>query len=124
MHGNELTVYASPDGKAVSSASSRNLVRTVLTSDLAQGHALAVADLLASGNEQVIAGWREPNKENKVGIKLFVRGSGSDWSDYWIDDNDMACEDLQVADLNGDGKADIIAAGRATKNLKIYWNRN
>lgn len=124
MHGNELTVYALPDGKGVSSANSRSLVRTVLTSDLAQGHALAVADLLASGNEQVVAGWREPNKENKVGIKLFVRGGASEWTDYWIDDNDMACEDLQVADLDGDGKADIIAAGRATKNLKIYWNRN
>ncbi|MFP6907280.1 MAG: VCBS repeat-containing protein, partial [Verrucomicrobiota bacterium] len=36
----------------------------------------------------------------------------------------MACEDLKAADLNGDGKLDLIAAGRVTKNLKIYWNRN
>ena len=34
----------------------------------------------------------------------------------------MACEDLKIADLNGDGKPDIIASGRATKNLVIYWN--
>jgi hypothetical protein len=34
----------------------------------------------------------------------------------------MATEDLQVMDMNGDGKPDIVAAGRATKNLKIYWN--
>ncbi len=40
-----------------------------------------------------------------------------------VDDNKMACEDLTVADLDGDGKIDIIAAGRATKNLKIYWNQ-
>ena len=26
------------------------------------------------------------------------------------------------ADLNGDGRPDIIAAGRATKNVIIYWN--
>ena len=39
-----------------------------------------------------------------------------------IDDNQMACEDLKVADLDGDGKLDLVAAGRATKNLKIYWN--
>ncbi len=39
-----------------------------------------------------------------------------------VDDNTMACEDLRLADLNGDGRIDIVAAGRATKNVVIYWN--
>ena len=39
-----------------------------------------------------------------------------------IDDNTMACEDLVLADLDGDGKLDIVASGRGTKNVKIYWN--
>jgi hypothetical protein len=30
---------------------------------------------------------------------------------------------VTCADLNGDGRIDIIAGGRATKNVKIYWNR-
>ena len=123
MHGNELTVYTSPSGGAVSPTKQ---TRTVLTSDLNQGHALAVGDLLGAGNTQVVIGWREPNKDGKVGVKLFVP-QGNDkrqWRDYWIDDNGMACEDLQVADLNADGKPDIVAAGRASHNLKIYWNRN
>ena len=42
----------------------------------------------------------------------------------WIDQDGMACEDLKVADLDGDGKKDIIAAGRSTKNLRIYWNKS
>ena len=29
-----------------------------------------------------------------------------------------------AVDLDGDGKPEIIAAGRATKNVVIYWNRN
>ena len=124
MHGNELTVYSPKGNKSVSAPGSADLTRTVLTPDLNQGHALAVADLLGRGTKQVVAGWREPNKENKVGVKIFVRGEGDTWRNYWIDDNGMACEDLQVADLNADGKLDIIAAGRATGNLKIYWNRN
>jgi hypothetical protein len=33
----------------------------------------------------------------------------------------MACEDLKTADLNNDGKPDIIAAGRASKNLVICF---
>jgi hypothetical protein len=36
----------------------------------------------------------------------------------------MACEDLQVADLDGDGRLDIVAAGRATHNHKIYFNES
>lgn len=125
MHGNELTVYSVPGGGA-GTTNTHQLVRTVLTSDLNQGHALAVGDLLGAGSTQVVVGWREPDKDGKVGVKMFVpEGNGAKgWRDHWIDDNGMACEDLQVADLDGDGKADIIAAGRATHNLKIYWNRN
>ena len=39
-----------------------------------------------------------------------------------IDDDGIACEDLVLADLNGDGKLDIIASGRATHNLRVYFN--
>lgn len=110
MHGTELTVY------------NNNGERTVLTSKLKQGHALAVADLLRRGDHQIVVGWRDPNDESRVGVKLFVPRNPSGWQEFWIDENGMACEDLQVADLNGDGLPDIVAAGRSTKNLKIYWN--
>lgn len=125
MHGNELTVYTPSGNRKILSGRGVNLCRTVLTSDLNQGHALAAADLLGDGRKQIVVGWREPNKENKVGVKIFIAldASGTGWQEYWIDDNGMACEDLQIADLDGDGRDDIIAAGRATHNLKIYWNR-
>ena len=72
-----------------------------------------------------MVGWRAMNKPGvKVGIKLFTAldKEGKDWRMTLVDDNTMACEDLTVADLNGDGKLDIVAAGRATKNVKIYFN--
>lgn len=124
MHGNELAVYY-PEGNRIDLNRKSPLNKTVLTSAFNQGHALAVADLTGSGGLEVVAGWREPDKDGKVGVKLFIpqgKGPASKWQEHWIDDNGMACEDLQVADLNGDGKLDIIAAGRATHNLKIYWN--
>jgi hypothetical protein len=41
-----------------------------------------------------------------------------------IDDNTMACEDMKAADLDGDGDLDLVAAGRATRNVVIYWNKS
>jgi hypothetical protein len=48
--------------------------------------------------------------------------AGEKWTETLVDDNTMACEDLCLADLDGDGKLDIIASGRGTKNVKIYFN--
>ncbi|MFS8617564.1 MAG: VCBS repeat-containing protein [Solitalea sp.] len=112
MHGNNLTVYLGLDTAG----------RQVLTAKMNQGHGLATGDLTGSGNDQIVAGWRNPDEEGKVGIQLWQQESGK-WKPYRIDDNEMACEDLKIADLDGDGRPEIIAAGRATHNLVIYWNR-
>lgn len=115
MHGNRLVVYDLKDKS-----------QTVLNSQLKDGHALAVADFLGLGFDQIAVGWRLPNEAGEIGVKLFVpkNGSLSEFEEYWIDKDGMACEDLQAADLDGDGKPELIASGRATKNLKVYWNKN
>jgi hypothetical protein len=115
MHGQELVIYLND----------KQSKRIVLDSNIKEGHALAAADLLGTGSDQIIAGWRNPNKDGKTGIKLFIKKnpSGTAWESYWIDENGIACEDLQIMDLNNDGKPDIIASGRSTRNLKIYWNK-
>lgn len=116
MHGNKLVAYVEtgPD----------EAKRVVLDDTIKEGHALAFEDVLGLGRAQVIVGWRMPNKDVKVGIKMFIPDAkGEKWEQVVIDDNKIAVEDLKVADLDGDGKLDIIGAGRATKNLKIYWNK-
>jgi hypothetical protein len=121
MHGTTLVAYEGFDDNL----NSENLQRTVLNSQLKEGHALAVGDFLGLGSDQIAVGWRVPNEAGEFGVKLFVpkNGSFSEFEEFWIDKNGMACEDLQAADLNGDGKLDLIASGRSTKNLKIYWNK-
>ena len=115
MHGTEVVYYrATADGWK----------RHVLDGSLAAGHAIATADFLGIGSPQIVAGWRNRNSDGKVGIRMYVNRKASGWQTYTIDDNTMACEDLKGADLNGDGKPEIIAAGRATKNVVIYWNEN
>jgi hypothetical protein len=114
MHGNEVAVYTN------------NLTERIsLDTTLKEGHAIGAADFLHRGYDQVVAGWRNPNQEGKVGIKFYTPDNKNykTWAASWIDENGMACEDLKIADLNGDGKPDIVASGRATHNVKIYWGK-
>jgi hypothetical protein len=119
FHGHQVVVYSpatNPDDDAT-------LHRQVLDDSLNQGHALALADFLGIGRPQVVAGWRNPDQKGKVGIRLYVPEGKDSWAAHTIDDNKMAAEDLAVADLDGDGRPDLIASGRATRNVVIYWNR-
>lgn len=115
MHGTNAVVYL-PAGDS-------KWVRHVIDNTLNDGHAVGVGDFNKAGSDQIVFGWRGKNAEGKVGIKMFTR-KGESWEPSWVDDNTMACEDLKVVDLNSDSWPDIVAAGRATKNVKIYWNQN
>ncbi len=115
MHGNNVVHYSRVNAK---------WERTVLDDSLNQGHAIAAADFLGTGTPQIVAGWRNPDKSGKVGIRLYQQDHDGAWATSVIDDNAMACEDLKAVDLNNDGKVDLVASGRRTKNVIIYWNRD
>ncbi len=118
MHGNQVVLLTQPTPGGL-------WQRRLLDDTLIDGHALACGDLLGIGQDQIVVGWRAMNRPGvKVGIKLLtpLDEDGREWRTTMVDDNQMACEDLQLADLDGDGRPDIIAAGRATKNVKIYFN--
>tara|TARA_R110002111_G_scaffold116234_10_gene177505 strand:- start:13792 stop:14961 length:1170 start_codon:yes stop_codon:yes gene_type:complete len=121
FHGSTLSIYTLGEDKAFALG---NLNRTVLTAAMKQGHGLATGDLLNMGMDQIVVGWREPNDDGDLGIKILVPQEDGSWKKHWLDKNGMACEDLKIADLDGDGKPEIIASGRASKNLKIYWNKS
>ena len=127
FHGDKLVVYEYLKGDLLQSPR-----RQVIDENLAQGHGLATGDFQGIGSDQIVVGWRNPNAEGKVGIKIFRWNSDADgkselptghWHGSWLDENGIACEDLQSADLDADGDLDIVASGRSTHNLKIYWNQ-
>ena len=97
--------------------------KEVIDTTLNQGHALATGDLFGSDAPEIVAGWRGLDKNNKVGIKVYTP-HGDSWQSHTIDDNQIACEDLRLFDFDSDGRLDIVAAGRATANVVVFWNRS
>lgn len=117
MHGNTLAVYRKD--------STGSVQRLVLDESLVDGHAVACGDLLGLGRDQIVVGWRAMNRPGvRVGIRLYVPEDavGTTWKQFQVDDNTMACEDLALADLDGDGRLDIVGAGRATRNVVVWFN--
>ena len=118
MHGSTVVVYTPKAG-----GSEGLWHRRVIDDSLRDGHAIVCGDFAGIGRDQAAVGWRAMRARAPVGIKLFTPNeSGTKWEASVVDLNTMACEDIKAADLNGDGRLDIIASGRKTQNVKIYWN--
>ncbi|WP_228499614.1 FG-GAP repeat domain-containing protein [Thermogemmata fonticola] len=125
-HGHEVVVYLPPK------ADQHLWQRHVIDQELRWGHAVWFADLDQDGLEELIVGVRDdPNPQAgdrhtlRRGIRLYrsTDNSGMKWERYMLENGGVAVEDLCAADLNRDGRIDIIAVGRQTGNARIYWNR-
>lgn len=145
FHGTQAAVYVQPaggtsgfggsagqtgsPGKTESPADAQPWPRTVLDETLTGGHAVGVADFDGDGNDEVVIGWRDVLAgKPPTGLRVFrAAGGGTDpkvtWDVQQIEKGGVACEDLAVGDLDGDGRPDVVAVGRATKNVRIYWNQ-
>jgi hypothetical protein len=123
-HGNEIVIY--PVG---SEGKDGLWQRVVIDNQLRWGHGVWCSDLDGDGDDELVIGVRDnPAKGDtfteKCGVRIYkaLDKTRTKWARQIIDDGGVAVEDLTVADLNGDGKPDIIAVGRKTGNARIYWN--
>jgi len=123
-HGFQVVVYTPPE------AGEGLWERRVIDEPVAWGHAVWCADLDGDGDDELIVGQRDPSKDparspKGPGVLAYDPRFVPDaivFDRHVIDDGGVATEDLVAADLDGDGRPEIVAGGRATRNVKIYWN--
>ncbi len=129
FHGDHLVIYEEPQPRLNPQGSpppanfrtplGTRWPRSHIDREVYGGHALGFADFDGDGSDELAFAWR--GKETGVG--LLKRNPFGAWQrSVHLDGPEMAAEDLTIADLNQDGKPDLIVCGRATQNVRIYWN--
>jgi hypothetical protein len=121
-HGFQVVVYTPP------AKVSGLWERRVIDEPVAGGHALWCSDLDGDGDQELIVGTRDKGSDPSHGPGVSVYDPSPDskplaFTRHVIDEGGVAVEDLVAADLDGDGRDEIVAGGRATHNVKIYWNQ-
>ena len=66
MHGSKSAVYEEPEKQG-----DRWVLKKVLDESLKDGHALAVADYLGIGSDQIVVGWRAMNDPRRTRHQVF-----------------------------------------------------
>jgi hypothetical protein len=124
-HGHQVVVYTRPEGSVAESAT-KMWKRHVVDEQLKWGHAVWCANLDGDEDQELIVGVRDDQNDTaRRGVRIYDP-QGDDpakWPRTLLDTGAVAVEDLQAADLDGDGRTDLVAVGRQTHNIRIYWNR-
>lgn len=117
MHGTAVVVATPPD------SADGEWRRQVIDTGYVRGHAIACADLDGDGADEIVFGSSDPAPESGHGptVAVYAAADGG-WRRRVLDAGGVAVEDLEVADLTGDGHPDIVAVGRATHNVRLYVN--
>ncbi len=129
-HGNKVVIYeeptVAPDPQAGTKVKPPVIAgamwkRTEIETGLAQAHALGWGDFDGDGSDEVAVGWRNKPQGGNWGVAVYKRMPGGMWTTTAVEAGGAGV-DLAVEDLNAAGRPEIIAVGRATANVRIYWN--
>ncbi|MBI3792031.1 MAG: VCBS repeat-containing protein [Gemmatimonadetes bacterium] len=109
-HGGQVVVYRERGGA---------WVRHVIDATIVDGHTLVAGDFDGDGIDELVVGERQGAKGAYVYRLTDVRADA--WTRDALDDGTLAPAGCAVADLNGDGRADVACIG--STQLRWYENR-
>ncbi|MCR4415589.1 MAG: VCBS repeat-containing protein, partial [Thermoguttaceae bacterium] len=111
-HGHQVVIYTPPD-------STGPWHRRVIDESLVEGHALVVADFDDDGQDEIVAGWRGGDR----GLRLYdpLDAEARQFRTANLD-RGIAVEGAVVADLNADGRPDLVVIAGRTNDLVWYEN--
>jgi len=113
-HGDEIVVYSEKGGQ---------WQRNVIFKGLVQGHEIAVGDLNGDGRDDIVAvDVTNRGRPTPASVHIFYSedDTGTHWRHELLDENMMAGSGVVVADINGDGRPDIVAI--SGNQVKYYEN--
>ena len=114
-HGDQVVVYFQAEHARADPLWERH----VIDASFRDGHALACADFDGDGNDEIVAGYR--GLGTSLCLYHTVDHSGATWERETLD-TEMAASGVAIADINGDGRRDVVAIGASTGNVKWYEN--
>jgi hypothetical protein len=129
FHGDQMVIYEEPGPKLNAQGAAPPLKyhsaigtvwpRSFVDPTVYGGHALGWGDFDGDGSDELAFAYRV----KQTGVALLKRTIEGKWERVAkLDGEGMSSEDLVVGDLDGDGRPEVVACGRATGNVRIYWN--
>ena len=113
-HGNEVVVYTEGE--------SGGWQRRVIYDRLVEGHEVCVGDFNGDGRDDIVAGDRARGQVAGSHVFFAQDDRGAEWLHQDLDPLGMSASGCAVADINADGRPDIVQIGGATRNIKWYEN--
>ena len=86
---------------------------------IGSGHTIVTADFDGDGRDEIVTGDRGDSQ--MLYLYAATDAAGDAWSRRVLDDG-MSPSGCAIADLNGDGRPDLVCIGGRTANLKWYEN--
>jgi hypothetical protein len=116
-HGHEAVIYTAPDRP------DQPWKRKLLLENRG-GHTVWPADLTGTGVDSLLVGFvgLYGNRPGGPIVYLFqpLDADGDRWDKIVLDDKQMPGEDGLCADLNDDGRLDVVVGGGS--KVKVFWN--